>query len=397
MRVSTLGTFEQGVNAMRELQAALDRTQRQVSSGRRILTPSDDPISASRALELRERLARLAQFDRNGTIAKNRLQTEEAALSNVNDLLQRIRELALQANNAIQSNESRSLIATEMRQHLSQLVQVANAKDGSGRFLFSGNLDDTTPVSVTASGYAYNGDQGERRIQIGEGRYIADGDSGDEVFFRIRTGNGTFIAAPAAGNSGSGVIGASSVTDVTQYDNAPYTVQFNTATDYDVLDASATVIASGVHQQGGSIGFRGIEFTLDGQIAAGDQFTVLSSPYQDLFTGVEALIGAVETGVNDDASRAALHNGINAGLNNLDQGIGNILDVQTRIGSRLATIESQTDANSAFALTVQDTLGSLEDLDYAEAISRLSLESTMLEAAQKSFIATQRLTLFNFL
>ena len=58
MRVSTLGSFERGVSAMQQLQSALDRTQRQISSGRRILTPSDDPISASRALDLREKLAR---------------------------------------------------------------------------------------------------------------------------------------------------------------------------------------------------------------------------------------------------------------------------------------------------------------------------------------------------
>ena len=59
MRVSTRGTYLHGFNAMQQLQAALDHTQRQISSGRRILTPSDDPIAASRALEIRESMGRL--------------------------------------------------------------------------------------------------------------------------------------------------------------------------------------------------------------------------------------------------------------------------------------------------------------------------------------------------
>ena len=105
MRVSTSGAFASGLAAMQRLQAALDQTQRQISTGRRILTPSDDPIAASRALEIRESVGRLEQFDRNANIASNRLSQEEAALGSVNNVLQRVRELALQANNATQSNE----------------------------------------------------------------------------------------------------------------------------------------------------------------------------------------------------------------------------------------------------------------------------------------------------
>lgn len=397
MRVSTLGSFERGLSAMQQLQTALDRTQRQISSGRRILTPSDDPISASRALDLREKLARLEQFDRNANIAENRLQNEESALSSVNNLLQRVRELALQANNSTQSNESRQLIATEMRQRLGQLVDIANSRDGAGRFLFSGNLDATTPVSVMGNSYTYNGDQGQREIQIGDSRRIFDGDSGDDVFFRIRAGNGTFTTSAAAANTGSAVVGQSSVTDTTQYDNAAYSVTFLTPDDYEVRDSANVVIATGTYQSGSAIEFRGIEFSLEGSAAAGDVFDVAPSPYQSVFSSVQQMIAAVETVVFDDQTRAELNNGINAGLQNIDQGIGNVLDVQTRIGSRLAAIESQIDSNGAFALTVQDTLGSIEDLDYAEALSRLSLESTTLEAAQKSFVATQRLSLFDFI
>ena len=140
MRISTSGAFQRGVSLMQQIQAALDRTQRQISSGRRLLSPSDDPIASSRTIELRETLSRIQQFERNGNIARNRLGFEESALSSVNDVLQRIRELALQANNATQSDETRRLIAAEVREQLDQLVQLANQQDGNGRFLFSGKL-----------------------------------------------------------------------------------------------------------------------------------------------------------------------------------------------------------------------------------------------------------------
>ena len=174
-------------------------------------------------------------------------------------------------------------------------------------------------------------------------------------------------------------------------------MQFLSATDYEVRDSANVLVTTGTYQPGSAIEFRGIEFSLDGLPAAGDAFDVAPSPYQSIFSSVQQMISAVETVVFDDQTRAALNNGINAGLQDIDQGIGNVLDVQTRIGSRLAAIESQVDSNGAFALTVQDTLGSIEDLDYAEALSRLSLESTTLEAAQRSFVATQRLSLFDYL
>jgi flagellar hook-associated protein 3 FlgL len=81
---------------------------------------------------------------------------------------------------------------------------------------------------------------------------------------------------------------------------------------------------------------------------------------------------------------------------NVDQALGNVLDVRTQVGSRLAAIETQLDSNGAMALTLQSTLAQIQDLDYAEAISRLSAQATTLEAAQQSFIRTQQLSLFNF-
>ena len=396
MRVSTRGAYLNGLQAIQRLQVALDVSQRQISSGRRLLTPSDDPIAASRSLELRESLSRLQQFERNATIVSNRLSQEESALNSVNNVLQRVRELALQANNATQSNESRGLIAIEIREQLGNLLQLANQQDGNGSYLFAGHLEDTQPVSHVGSAFTYNGDQGQRFIQIGEGRQVADSDPGSQVFFRIRNGNGTFNSAPAAANTGTGVLGSGSVTDPTLYDQDQYTVRFIDPDNYEVLDSAGGLVTSGAYVSGDTLQFRGIEFSLTGEPAAADEFVVSPSRFEDVFSTIDNLAAAIAAGTNTPASRATMTNSINAGLLNIDQALGNILDVRTQVGSRLAAIDDQVDNNGAFALSMQASLSKIEDLDYAEAISRLTAETTTLEAAQQSFILTQQLSLFKY-
>ena len=81
----------------------------------------------------------------------------------------------------------------------------------------------------------------------------------------------------------------------------------------------------------------------------------------------------------------------------MDNAIGNVIDIRSRVGSRLSAIESQKFANDDIALQVAETMSDLQDLDYAEALSRLSLQAFGLEAAQQSFVRTQGLSLFNYL
>lgn len=396
MRISTIGAYQRGLSLMQHLEAALDRTQQQIASGRRILSPSDDPISSSRSLKMHESLSRLEQFDRNGSFARNRLNIEESTLASVNDVLQRVRELALQANNASQSNESRRLIAAEMRQNVEQLVQLANQQDGIGRYLFSGNMDDTEPVGRVGNIYSYKGDQGQRLIQIGETRQIADSNSGSDVFFRIKNGNGVFSSVAATTNSGTGILGPGSLVDPTAYDQDQYSVRFIDPANYEVLDSAAAVVATGGFQSGDTISFRGIQFKIDGQPAAGDEFEISPSRFQDVFTTIEKLANFVANPVSDDISRVAMHNGVNAGILEIDEALGNMFDIRTQVGLRLAAIDNSQDSNGALVLTLQQTLSDIEDLDYAEAISRLSIQVTTLEAAQQAFIRTQNLSLFNY-
>ncbi|MEN0043349.1 MAG: flagellin, partial [Pseudomonadota bacterium] len=106
---------------------------------------------------------------------------------------------------------------------------------------------------------------------------------------------------------------------------------------------------------------------------------------------------ALETPVADEAQRAEQDAAINRGIEGLDQALARVLEVRTGVGSRLATIESQVDANAGASLVLQESLADIEDLDYAAAISALTQQATTLEAAQQSFLRIQGLSLFRLL
>ncbi len=418
MRVSSREIQQVGLTSILNQQEKLSQTQQQVASGKRILKPSDDPVATTQILELRQSLDTTERFQQNAGAARDRLNTEEGILKNVTNLLQRVRELAVQGNNAVQSNETRDFIAAEVRQRLDELMGLANTRDGNGDYLFSGSQGGTLPfVRNGPENYTYNGDQNQRSIQVGSGRQVADGDSGADVFELIRNGNGTFVADSDSANSGTGVITATSVDGQFIPANPGtvangYSIRFHhdaVSGDiqyevYETADESAawpqpaaTRITSGTYTEGQPIEFGGARIAIKGEPAEEDTFTVKSSEYQDIFTTIEKLAVALERSVNSPEQRAQQTNEINRSLEDIDQGLGNILVVRSSVGSRINAIESQEYVNEDYKLQTKEVLSSLEDLDYAEAITRLNLELTGIEAAQKAYMKVQGLSMFDYL
>lgn len=186
MRVSTKLLHQQGVDTLLQNQYKVSRTQLQLSTGNRILSPSEDPSGARKVLDLREVIANYEQYDRNMDALVGRLTIEENALRSSTDLLQRARELAVQGLNDSLGDAERDNIALEVRQILDQMLAVANSKDSNGEFVFAGFQSQTQPFVDGGSGtYTYNGDQGQRNLQVSPTRQVALGDSGQDVFMNI--------------------------------------------------------------------------------------------------------------------------------------------------------------------------------------------------------------------
>ncbi len=396
-RVSTTQFVQQGLNQILTQQQQIADTQQQLASGRRVLSPSDDPAGATRILSLRESVATLQQYNDNISLADSRLRIEESALISAGDLLQRARELAIQANNATQTNETRAGTAVELRGILDGLLASANTRDANNEYIFAGFRTNAPPFVQTSSGFNYIGDQGVRSVQIGSSRQVAVGDSGQQVFFDIANGNGTFATSASTSNTGNGIIDNGSVTDISSYVPDTYTVTFGAGGTYQVTDSSSNVVSSGIHTSGEAIGFLGIQAVLTGQPEAGDTFTFAPSTGQDVFSTIQDLINVLETTVTDPSSQADLNNGINVALANIDQALDNVVQTRSSVGSRLNALEDQTNINSIFELEAQTSLAGIEDIDIAAVISDFNQRLVSLQAAQQAFVQVQRLSLLNFL
>jgi flagellar hook-associated protein 3 FlgL len=186
MRISTVQIQNQSIGSILDQQAQLSKTQQQLSSGRRILTPADDPSGASASLNLAEQISSTQQYQRNADAAKARLGVEENSLSSVVNVLQRVRDLAVQANNGSQNADNRKSVANEVSQLLDTLKSLANTKDANGEYIFAGFKSGQQPFSDSGSGtVTYSGDQGQRSLQIGPSRSVAVGDAGSDVFMNI--------------------------------------------------------------------------------------------------------------------------------------------------------------------------------------------------------------------
>jgi flagellar hook-associated protein 3 FlgL len=192
MRVSSNTAYEVGIAALNRQQTAQINALEQISSGRRNLTPSENPAAYVRALEVSQADSANTQFASNRQSAMGNFAIMEGALSEVTNLLQNAQELAVSAGNGTLNDSNRRAIATELRGNLDELLGLANRTDGNGQYLFSGFQGSTKPFADTGSGIQYFGDEGLRMIQASASRQLAVNESGKEVFERIPASGGGY-------------------------------------------------------------------------------------------------------------------------------------------------------------------------------------------------------------
>lgn len=557
MRVSTALLHSQGVQSMLDKQAELMRLQNQVSSGKRILAPSDDPSGVSRLMGISEAQNQIKQYDENINYATQRLGLEESKIDSSLLVLQRVRELAIQAaNTGTYDIRSQQAIASEVKEKLQELFDYANTRDENGDYIFAGFQSKAPAFSTDGAGnYIFNGDQGQQSIQIGSDRQVITSDSGAEIFQLVRTGNGDFAVDASRTNAGIGRISSGAVVDRAAFLQHDYRIQFIDADNYQIIDDTngGTVVGAAPrpYTEGGTINFDGVAVEIHGAPAAGDEFSIEASRHQDVFTSlselaremdapdtgniignfggdylangfdvgdtvsfdlqfdgrtvsvshlvdvadtnvdignaflsganglvndanvtdngdgtytlagttpglsttfsINAASGAIEfssSGGNgeissnlslnnladDDASTAAndatllltnrgntvaspatvsvgetaqfapgeaspslLSQKIANALDNIDRAMDGMLNVQAKIGGRFNSIESQQADNEGVTVKLEEVRSEIEDLDLAEAISKLTFQTTALQASQQTFVRVQGLSLFEFI
>ena len=403
MRISTNTMYELGSRQISDLQTSLFKTQQQVSSGMRILSPADDPVAAAAALGMDQALAINDQFALNRSNAKSSLSEEESILQSVNVLLQSVKDAVVGAGNGALDDQQRQMYATQLRSNFDELMALANSRDSSGNYVFSGYQTSVQPYIQSGTGATYSGDQGQRSLQVGAARQMAVSDAGSTVFESSMSGNGRFVTAAGASNTGTGLISTGSVIDQTQLTGNDYAVTFSIdaagVTTYLVTETPPPAVPATAqpYVSGQAISFGGMQFDIKGAPANGDTFTVKPSERQSVFTVITDLLATISTSAVGSQGQTRLANGLAAANNSIANALVNVSAVRTTIGSRLKEIDNLDIAGSDLKVKYTQTLKQLQEIDPVEAYSSFTQQQYTLEAARQSFIKISGLSLFNML
>ena len=399
MRISSIEQFQQGIDSILNQQAKLNQTQLQLATGKKVLKPSDDPAVATQLLNLSSLKANNLQYDRNINTAQNELELQESVLASSGNVLQRVRELTIQANNATQGSETRAAIADEISNLADELLQLSNSKSPSGEYIFAGYNSRTPAFAKSGAGYVYQGDQGQRLLQVSEDTQLAVRDNGADVFQGMTTGDGRFLLETPASNTGDGLVKMSSTIDAIS-DN--YTITFIQANPgdpllYSVAGEDTGAVATGTFAAGEAINFNGISIEIEGTLQNGDSYAINRSVRQDVFQSVQAIANALLAGAETGAKSSKLANDLSQSISTMDQALEHLQSRRTIVGNRLQALDTRASENADGLLRLERQTSELNDLDFAEAVSRLNLQTTALQAAQQSYIKIQGLSLFNYL
>jgi flagellar hook-associated protein 3 FlgL len=306
MRVSTELYFQQSLRNIQASTLRLNQTQQQLSTGLKFLTPSDDPVASSKVVKLTEGLELTKTYQNNVNTVRTRLSTAEGVLGEMDDTLQRIRELALQSNSGSLSLDDRKVISTEMQQLNQQLRELMNSQDGLGAYLFGGYQTQQLPFTErNGGGFDFNGDEGQNQLQVALTTRLPTGLSAKPVFVDLPSSTKSVLTAAEPTNQSTTAISAGVIVDQDAFDAhfpEDYRITFNDPelnqdrTTYTITQVSDGKPVMGTEPAGFMVNlpftsgevieFNGIQVRLSGEPVFGDSFTVASSQNQSLLNTV---------------------------------------------------------------------------------------------------------------
>ncbi len=406
MRLSTQQFFQLSSASLSDLNSQAAKIQEQISTGRRVTAARDDPGSASRIVRLESQLASIDQFQQNIGYADSRLVRTEQALTDAQDVMLEIQTAIVAAGNPLEAGQREALAAT-IAEFADELLNIANRRDEQGDYIFSGFLTEQAAYVQQGDGnIVFQGNSGVRRLEIDNGSFVAVSESGADIFEDIPISYSKVETSAAAGNSVGFQVLSSNVVNRATFDAAypeDYVVTFGAETNivpngpnYTVTRVSdGAVIASDTpYTQSSGITFEGLQILGSGtDPQPGDVFNVGSVTEQNLLQIVNDFAAELP-GLDQAAERDSFIAGAIRAIESIEDQLGAAV---TRVGVSLTGLDTTRNTLADRELAQQSLLSEIRDLDYAEAISNLSLLTFTLEASQASFARISSLSLFNFI
>ena len=190
MKISTTQIFERAIDQMSSQRTKVAEIQAQLAAGKQLVQPSDDAEKTGIIQRLSSAFNRQEVYESTLDSVTSRLEVEESAVMSAENIMQRVRELAVQGTNGTLGEGDRKILAHEVSSLRDELLSLANSQDASGNYVFSGSMAKTSAFVESADGTVnYRGDDNQVQVAISEQRSMFMNRPGDEIFTSIVRSN----------------------------------------------------------------------------------------------------------------------------------------------------------------------------------------------------------------
>ena len=409
-----LGTANMYDNALRNLgtrQTNLSNLQENLTSGKRVVRASDDPVSAAQAERAINRLARIQTEQRALETQRNAIAQAESALGDAVDLVQNFRELVVNAGSAALTPNDRNTIANQLQGLREQLLEVANRKDTNGVPLLSALGSALAPFLGPLSSspdYSFEGLPGQT---ASSGVSIPNTLDGEAAFMFDPQRDGVYTAGVSAIPS-SRFLNTTAVTpvDPSLVTGDNYTITFSavgpgatpgtTTATYTLTNTTTGAVSPAVVVPDyptdkpvtiAITSIPGLSFDIKGNPATGDTITLQPSP--SMFSTLDNAIRDIRSAPDSNAAAQA----VGQALGNMDIGLEHLHNMRGYAGELLNRADRITGDQEKRSIQLEGDRSRAEDLDMIQGISDFQNQQVGYEAALKSYAQVQKLSLFNFI
>lgn len=404
MRIPTFNLFQQQLYSMQQQNISLNYLYQQAESHKSILSPSDDPVLASRITLTSNYIDNLASYSQNNTLATNRMKEFDTSIKSAVSYMSQVNTLIESAQNGTNTDAGRNAIALQLQGYLNNMLNVANTQDSSGSYIFSGSYTNVPPYVLQGGSYQYQGSFDTTSIDIGPNTSVIFNDVGYNVFGNLSLGNGTFAITANSANKGSAYTTPGSVTDQSAYVADTYSISFTTNPATGKLVYSVTGAASGQvippppgtipddapeftsSANGANISFNGMSININGEPQAGDSFQVAPSQKQDMFDTLQSLITALQTPTGGDPAKLAQLQQIMSQASAFFQSANsNVISYNSEIGTRMSAVNDESHMIQNSISNESDILIKLAVADPYEVITQITQQEQYLKASVDIF------------
>jgi len=399
-RVGSSDAYATAINNIGSRQAQLSQLQSNLTSGKRVLKPSDDPTAAAQAERAITRSAQVTIQQRALSLQKDNMSNAESVLGQATDAIQSFRDLVVQAGNASNTPSDLKTITNQLTSLRNQLLGYANTTDSNGQALFGGLGSTKTPFTepTATSGVIFTGIGGQT---AGSDLTIPNTIDGQAAFANITPTTGAFAINASSSNTGgatasAGVINTPTSPNVLAGDS--YQINFTSATTYTVTNLSATppTTTGALTMTGSTVAFGGAsnndqQMTLTGTPAAGDSFTV--KPKASIFDVMDNAIAGIKSAANGTSAQTT----VSASLSAIDNAFVSVQAARSLAGDYLNQADVIDANQQSRSVQLESDRSNAEDLDMLQGISDFQNQSTGYTAALKSYAQIQSMSLFDYI